>query len=68
MCAATCLWAGIQQVVYGCGADDFEHGNPNMIDVRCEEIFQRSPQQYQIESGVLRDACKQLHEEFPLDN
>jgi tRNA(adenine34) deaminase len=68
MCAATCLWAGIQQVVYGCGADDFEHGNPNMIDVRCEEIFQRSPQKYQIESGVLRDACKQLHEEFPLDD
>jgi tRNA(Arg) A34 adenosine deaminase TadA len=67
MCAAACLWAGIQHVVYGVGAEDFEDGNPNMIDIRCEEVFQRSPKQCTVEGGLLRDDCKRLHQEFPLD-
>ena len=68
MCAATCLWAGIQHIVYGVGAADFTDGNPNMIDIPCEEVFQRSPKQCTIENGLLRDACKQLHQEFPLED
>lgn len=67
MCAATCLWANISDIVYGAGVDDFPDSNPNMIDVRCEEIFQKSPgSNYSIKRGLLLEACKQLHEEFPL--
>lgn len=67
MCAATCLWAGIHHIIYGVGNDDFENSNPNMIDLRCEEVFRRSPAEYKIESGLLKEKCKQLHKEFPLD-
>ncbi|MEL7510101.1 MAG: nucleoside deaminase [Cyanobacteria bacterium J06554_1] len=48
MCAATCLWAGIQTIVYGVGSDDFSDTNPNMIDIRCDEVFSKSPQTYSI--------------------
>jgi tRNA(adenine34) deaminase len=68
MCAATCFWAGIQDIVYGCGVDDFGDLNPNMISIRCEEVLAQSPQQYTVKRGVLRDACRQLHNEFPLND
>lgn len=68
MCAATCLWAGIQRIVYGVGADDFSDSNPNMIEIRCEEVMRKSPKSYTIESGLLLEECKQLHKEFPLED
>ncbi|MEM8545943.1 MAG: nucleoside deaminase [Cyanobacteria bacterium P01_H01_bin.119] len=68
MCAATCIWAGIQNVVYGVGSDDFSNGNPNLIEVRCEEVLQRSPHFYTLKGGVLKDSCKQLHQEFPIED
>jgi tRNA(adenine34) deaminase len=67
MCAATCLWAGIRHIVYGVGMDDFDDSNPNMIDIRCEDVFKRSPGNYTIEGGLLREDCQQLHKEFPLE-
>jgi tRNA(adenine34) deaminase len=66
MCAATCFWAGISDIVYGVGADDFSESNPNMIDLRCEDVFKRSPATYSIKTGLLLAECKQLHQEFPL--
>ncbi|MGD1855499.1 MAG: nucleoside deaminase [Leptolyngbyaceae cyanobacterium] len=68
MCAATCLWAGIQTIVYGVGADDFTDTNPNMIDIRCEEVLKKSPQSYSLEKGLLLADCKQLHEDFPIED
>lgn len=68
MCAATCLWAGIQTIVYGVGADDFSDSNPNMIDIRCEEVLKKSPQTYTLQRGVLLEECKHLHKEFPLED
>lgn len=68
MCAATCLWAGIQTIVYGVGVDDFSDSNPNMIDIRCEQVFSQSSQPYSIEKGVLLKECKQLHEDFPIED
>ncbi|MBE9139719.1 nucleoside deaminase [Nodosilinea sp. LEGE 07088] len=68
MCAATCFWAGISDIVYGVGANDFSDSNPNMIGIRCEEVFKRSPSDdYSIQSGLLLDECKQLHQDFPLE-
>ncbi|MGD1862165.1 MAG: nucleoside deaminase [Leptolyngbyaceae cyanobacterium] len=68
MCAATCVWANIRNVVYGVGSDDFPNSNPNLIDVRCEEVFQRSPQEYDLKGGILKDDCKRLHQEFPIED
>lgn len=68
MCAATCLWAGIQNIVYGVGVDDFSDTNPNMIDIRCEEVLKKSPQPYAVKKGILKENCKQLHKEFPLED
>lgn len=69
MCAATCLWANIKTIVYGVGADDFPDSNPNMIDIRCDDVFKQSPQSaYSIKKGVLLEDCKQLHEDFPLED
>ncbi|WP_225887042.1 nucleoside deaminase [Nodosilinea nodulosa] len=66
MCAATCFWASISDIVYGVGVDDFADSNPNMIAIRCEDVFKQSPGSYSIKTGLLRDECRQLHEEFPL--
>ncbi|MEM8544459.1 MAG: nucleoside deaminase [Cyanobacteria bacterium P01_H01_bin.119] len=68
MCAATCLWAGINNIVYGVGADDFADSNPNMINISCEEVFKKSPESYSIEGGLLMEDCKQLHRDFPLED
>lgn len=68
MCAATCLWAGIQTIVYGVGSDNFSDTNPNMIDIRCDEVFSKSPQTYSIEKGALLADCKQLHKDFPIED
>lgn len=67
MCAATCFWAGISEIIYGTGADDFEGDfNPNTIKVRCEEVIAKSPTSIKIKSGILKEKCKQLHDEYPL--
>lgn len=68
MCAATCIWAGIQSIVYGVGADDFSDTNPNLIEIRCEEVLKKTPQSYSLEGGLLLEECKQLHEDFPLED
>lgn len=68
MCAATCLWAGVQKIVYGVGVDDFTDSNPNMIEIRCEEVLKKSPQSCSLEGGLLLEDCKQLHEDFPLED
>ena len=68
MCAATCLWAGVQTIIFGVGADDFADTNPNMINIRCEEVFRRSPKAYSIEGGLLLEECKQLHDDFPIED
>lgn len=67
MCAATCLWAGIKTIVYGVGVDDFTDRNPNMIDIRCQDVLRQSPIDYEVTGGLLLAECKQLHEEFPLE-
>ncbi|MGB3638343.1 MAG: nucleoside deaminase [Rivularia sp. (in: cyanobacteria)] len=67
MCAATCFWAGISEIVYGAGASDFEDDyNPNMINMSCEEIIAKSPASIKIKSGILKEECKQLHSKYPL--
>lgn len=67
MCAATCFWAGISEIVYGVGASDFEDDyNPNLIEMQCEEVIAKSPASIAIKSGILKEECKQLHSKYPL--
>ncbi|MDY6901301.1 MAG: nucleoside deaminase [Cyanobacteriota bacterium] len=67
MCAATIFWGGISEIVYGVGASDFEEDyNPNLIDMSCEEVINKSPASIKIKSGILKPECKQLHTRFPL--
>lgn len=67
MCAATCIWAGISEIVYGVGVDDFEHDNPNQINLRCREIVAQAPVEIPIQRGVLTTECKALHRIYPLE-
>lgn len=63
MCAATCAWAGVSGIVFGVGNDDFPDGDhPNLVDIRCAEIVERSPKNIQVEGGLLGEECMQLHE------
>ena len=67
MCAATIFWGGISEIVYGAGASDFEDDyNPNLINMSCEELINKSPASIKIKSGILKEECKQLHSRFPL--
>ncbi|KST65457.1 nucleoside deaminase [Mastigocoleus testarum] len=67
MCAATCFWAGISEIVYGVGGEDFEDDyNPNMIKVQCQDIIEQSPNSIPIKSGILKQDCKHLHSKYPL--
>lgn len=67
MCAAACVWAGITEIVYGAGAEDFDRdSSPTVIQMRCQEVLDRSPNPITLRTGVLTSACKQLHQEFPL--
>lgn len=66
MCAATCVWAGISEIVYGVGNDDFQDENPNLFELRCQELVARSPNKIKITGGLLKEKCKQLHDEYPL--
>lgn len=68
MCAATCIWAGLSEIVYGAGADDFPDGNPNLIDLRCQTVIDRTPSEIKIRGGVLKAECKQLHADYPLED
>ena len=64
MCAATCYWAGISEIVYGVDENDFEGNfNPNQINVRCEEVIAKSPISITIKSGILKEKCEQLFNE-----
>lgn len=67
MCAATCVWAGISEIVYGVGGDDFEDDNPNLINLQCQELLAKAPNSLMVRCGVLKDQCKQLHAQYPLD-
>ena len=67
MCAATCFWAGISEIVYSIDASDFEDGhNPNMINISCEDIIAKSPTSIKIKSGILKEECKQLHRKYSM--
>lgn len=65
MCAATCVWAGLSEIIYGVGADDFKNYNPNMINLRCHDVVNQSPNPIPVKHGVLMEDCKQLHEPQP---
>jgi len=65
MCAATAVWSGMSKIVYGVGADDFDE-NPNVIELRCHEVIGKAPKEIAIESGLLKDDCKKLHETHPV--
>jgi tRNA(adenine34) deaminase len=67
MCAAACLWANISEIIYGASIDDFDGYNPNLIDLRCQDVLNRSPISVQLKGGILVDQCKQLHELYPIE-
>jgi tRNA(Arg) A34 adenosine deaminase TadA len=67
MCTAACLWANISEIVYGACVDDFTDYNPNLIDLRCQEMIQQSPFSVQLEGGLLWEQCKKLHELYPIE-
>ncbi|MEO0458406.1 MAG: nucleoside deaminase [Cyanobacteria bacterium P01_A01_bin.114] len=67
MCAATAIWAGVSEIVYGTGVEDFADSNPNLIEIRCESVVTQIPDPIPVKGGVLRQACRQLHERFPLE-
>ncbi|PSB13387.1 tRNA-specific adenosine deaminase [filamentous cyanobacterium CCP1] len=67
MCASACVWASISEIIYGASIDDFEDYNPNLIDLRCKDVIQRSPISIHLKGGVLLEQCKHLHDVYPIE-
>ncbi|WP_416676383.1 nucleoside deaminase [Egbenema bharatensis] len=67
MCAAACLWANLSEIVYGACVDDFVDYNPNLIDLRCQDVIEKSPFSVQLKGGLLLEQCKNLHKLYPIE-
>jgi tRNA(Arg) A34 adenosine deaminase TadA len=62
MCAAAIVWAGIPLVVYGTSLPFLQQCDWRQIDIRCEEVFRRTPFcQCRVLGGVLEPECNELY-------
>lgn len=60
MCAAAIAWANISAVVFGADRMDGPSDYPRQVDLSCEEVLQRSGQQFSVEPYLLRSECAAL--------
>jgi tRNA(Arg) A34 adenosine deaminase TadA len=61
MCQSAILWAGIPTVVYGTSIPSLKKMGWNQIDIRAEEVVQRTPfGNCQIIGGILEAECDEL--------
>lgn len=60
MCAAACVWAGIDRIVFGASIDEIKQ-YWHQIDIPCSEVIARGFHPIEITGGVLREQCLSLY-------
>lgn len=60
MCAAALHWARVGTIYYGATIADAAGAGFSEIDLPAEEIFRRGKRSARLESGLLRDECREL--------
>ena len=61
MCTGAIIWAKMSEIVYGASIKDTLALGRNMIDLRCDELIERSPWKLKVKKGVLRGQCVPLY-------
>jgi len=60
MCAASCVWTGISEIIYGTSIQDLISVNQSQISISCEEVIAKSFRNIKVTKGVLKKECLQL--------
>ncbi len=54
MCAAACIWAGVEEIIIGASIQDLIDINQSQIHLSCEEIIAKSSKKIKVTKGVLQ--------------
>lgn len=54
MCAAACIWAGVEEIVIGASIQDLININQSQIQLSCEEIIAKSSKNIKVTKGILQ--------------
>lgn len=54
MCAAACIWAGVDEIIIGASIQELIDINQSQIHLSCDEIVAKSYQKIKLTKGVLQ--------------
>lgn len=54
MCAAACIWAGVDEIIIGASIEDLIAINQSQIHIACEELIAKSSKNIKVTKGVLQ--------------
>ncbi|MDZ8087567.1 MAG: nucleoside deaminase [Nostoc sp. DedQUE12b] len=60
MCATTCVWSGLSEIVYGASIQDLITVNQSQISISCEEVIAKSFRKIKVTKDVLKNECLEL--------
>lgn len=63
MCTGAIVWARVSEIIYGTSIATSKKQGRTMIDLRCEEIVNRSPWRPKTRGGVLEEQCSKLYDD-----
>ncbi len=54
MCAAACIWAGVEEIIIGASIEDLININQSQIHLSCEELISKSSKNIKVTKGILQ--------------
>ncbi len=60
MCTATCIWAGISEIVIGASIQDLIDSGVSQINLSSEEIIAKGFKKIKVTKGLLKEESRQL--------
>jgi tRNA(Arg) A34 adenosine deaminase TadA len=63
MCSFAIVWAGIDEVVFGCSIEDALAQGRKRINLRCRDAFRLAGADIKVQQGILREECSVLYRE-----
>jgi tRNA(adenine34) deaminase len=60
MCAATCVWAGISEIIFAASIQDLMDAGVNQIEISCEEVIAKGFRKINLSKGLLREESVRL--------
>lgn len=54
MCAAACIWAGVDEIIIGASIQDLININQSQIHLSCEEVIAKSSKNIKVTKGILQ--------------